>query len=109
MILINEEELSFHLTNGKVSYVFRVMERTGILEQLYCGPAISDYESFTFLIEREIRPGNNLYMGSSLMSLEHIKQEYPVFGTTDFRYPALEIQYPTGDLISHFRYVGLSY
>lgn len=26
MILINEEELSFHLTNGKVSYVFRVME-----------------------------------------------------------------------------------
>lgn len=106
MILINEEELSFHLTNGKVSYVFRVMERTGILEQLYCGPAISDYESFTFLIEREIRPGNNLYMGSSLMSLEHIKQEYPVFGTTDFRYPALEIQYPTGDLISHFRYVG---
>ena len=106
MILINEEELSFHLTNGKVSYVFRVMERTGILEQLYCGPAISDYESFTFLIEREIRPGNNLYMGSNLMSLEHIKQEYPVFGTTDFRYPALEIQYPTGDLISHFRYVG---
>ncbi|WP_045798268.1 alpha-galactosidase [Streptococcus equinus] len=106
MILINEEELSFHLTNGKVSYVFRVMERTGILEQLYCGPAISDYESFTFLIEREIRPGNNLYMGSSLMSLEHIKQEYPVFGTTDFRYPALEIQYPTGDLISHFRYVS---
>lgn len=106
MILINEEELSFHLTNGKVSYVFRVMERTGVLEQLYCGPAISDYESFTFLIEREIRPGNNLYMGSSLMSLEHIKQEYPVFGTTDFRYPALEIQYPTGDLISHFRYVG---
>ena len=46
MILINEEELSFHLTNGKVSYVFRVMERTGVLEQLYCGPAISDYESF---------------------------------------------------------------
>lgn len=36
MILINEEELSFHLTNGKVSYVFRVMERTGVLEQLYC-------------------------------------------------------------------------
>lgn len=106
MILINEEELSFHLTNGKVSYVFRVMEKTGILEQLYCGPAISNYESFTFLIEREIRPGNNLYMGSNLMSLEHIKQEYPVFGTTDFRYPAVEIQYPTGDLISHFRYVG---
>ncbi|MCW8519435.1 alpha-galactosidase [Streptococcus macedonicus] len=106
MILINEEELSFHLTNGKVSYVFRVMERTGILEQLYCGPAISDYKSFTILIEREIRPGNNLYMETSLMSLEHIKQEYPVFGTTDFRYPALEIQYPTGDLISHFRYTG---
>lgn len=72
-------------------YVFRVMERTGILEQLYCGPAISDYKSFTFLIEREIRPGNNLYMETSLMSLEHIKQGYPVFGTTDFRYPALEI------------------
>ncbi|WP_303973751.1 alpha-galactosidase [Streptococcus merionis] len=106
MIIVHEQDLLFHLNNDQVSYVFRVMEDTGILENLYYGSTISDYENFDWLLEREIRPGNNLVSGKLLTSLEHIKQEMPVYGTTDFRYPALEVTYPDGDSISHFRYQG---
>lgn len=104
MITVNEQK-EFHLSNGKISYIFRVMEKTGVLEQLYFGKAIASYDSYVFLIEREVRPSNNLIDGDHTSSLEHVKQEFPVYGTTDFRYPALEIEYPDGDRISHFEFL----
>lgn len=106
MIHVNENEKSFHLTNGKLSYLFRVMEETNILEHLYYGKAIQTMSSYDYLIEREVRPSNNLYEGNHTTSLEHVRQESPVYGTTDFRYPAVEIQYDDGDYLSHFDYVG---
>ncbi|WP_347340543.1 alpha-galactosidase [Vagococcus allomyrinae] len=105
LIQINEEQ-EFHLTNGKVSYLFRVMEATKTLEHLYYGKAIRHREDFSYLIEREVRPANNQLEGNLTTSLEHIKQELPVFGTTDFRYPALEVAYPAGDSLSQFEYQG---
>ncbi|WP_420828534.1 alpha-galactosidase [Jeotgalibaca caeni] len=161
MIYVNEKEQTFHLTNGKISYIFRVMERTNILEQLYYGKAIriqdssvylierdahpfntqfegnhpsikeqgeqeisvygkgdfsdspmeenhykqDDIPQFAYLIEREVRPSNNQFEGDYTSSLEHVKQEMPVYGTTDFRYPALEVKYSDGAQISQFEYV----
>ena len=104
MIIVNEQNQSFHLTNGDVSYLFRVMEETKVLEHLYYGKAIQTLGSLDYLIEREVRPSNNLYEGNHTTSLEHVKQEAPVYGTTDFRYPAVELAYPDGDHISHFEY-----
>ena len=104
MIFADDDKKLFHLQNEQVSYIFRVMEDTGVLEQLYFGDRIPQQEDFRFLIEREIRPSNNLIEANHLTSLEHIKQEFPSFGTTDFRYPALEIEYESGDRISQFQY-----
>lgn len=104
MIYVNKENLEFHLSNKQVSYVFHVDELTGVMEQLYYGSNIHHYPSFDYLIEREVRPSNNLLEGQHTASLEHIKQELPSYGTTDFRYPAVEILYPSGDRISHFTY-----
>lgn len=104
VVLINEDAKEFHLTNGKISYIFRVMEQTNVLEQLYVGKAIQHRDSFAHLIEREVRPSNNQVVEDHTTSLEHVKQEMPVYGTTDFRYPALEIKYPDGDRISQFEY-----
>lgn len=104
MISVKEEAGVFHLRNEYISYIFRIMEETAVLEHLYMGAPLADLVDATVLIEREIRPSNNLVEGSQLTSLEHIKQEMPVFGTTDFRYPALDISYPSGDRISHFAY-----
>lgn len=104
MIFVDDNQKLFHLQNEHISYIFRVMEDTGVLEQLYFGERIPHQEDYRFLIEREIRPSNNLVEGSQLTSLEHIKQEVPSFGTTDFRYPAIEIEYESGDRISQFQY-----
>lgn len=107
MIFINEGQYpSFHLTNGKVSYIFHVLESTQTLEHLYYGAAIRPREQYDYLIEREVRPSNNLYEDTHTTSLEHIKHEFSVYGTTDFRYPAIEIAYPDGDHISHLSYIG---
>lgn len=103
MIHINQQK-EFHLTNGTISYIFRIEEKTGVLEQLYFGSAIPHRPSFDYLIEREIRPSNNYIKDDHTSSLEHIKQELPMYGTTDFRYPAVEIHYPDEDYISHFSY-----
>ncbi|MEK5172618.1 alpha-galactosidase [Heyndrickxia sp. FSL W8-0496] len=103
-ILINKDTLEFHLTNGKISYLFRVMEKSNQLEHLYFGKKINHRDNFQYLLEREVRPSNNLFEGDHTSSFEHIKQEYPAFGTTDFRYPAHQIRYPQGDRISDFQY-----
>ena len=103
-VYLNEDRKEFHLTNGKISYIFRVMEQTNVLEQLYVGKAIQHRDSFAHLIEREVRPSNNQVVNDYTTSLEHVKQEMPAYGTTDFRYPAIELRYPDGDHISHFEY-----
>ncbi len=104
LIHINDGELEFHLSNGEISYLFRVMEKTNVLEHLYFGKAITHRDSFDYLIEREVRPANNQFEGDLTTSLEHIKQEFPVFGTTDFRYPAIEVEYPDENRLSHFEF-----
>lgn len=38
--------------------------------------------------------------------MEHIKQEYPVYGAGDMRYPAIEVQQENGSRISEFIYQG---
>ena len=48
-----------------------------------------------------------MYMrGDKSFSLEHIRQEYPVYGTTDYRHPAIEILQKNGSRISDFKYNG---
>jgi alpha-galactosidase len=36
--------------------------------------------------------------------LEHIRQEYPVYGTTDYRHPAIELLQENGSRVSEFQY-----
>lgn len=106
MIIVNPERKEFHLKNKKVSYIFRVMEELSILEQLYYGSSIPEYDQYDFLIEREIRPANNQLEKNYTTSLEHVKQELGVYGTTDFRYPMLRVRYHQGDRLSQFIYDG---
>ena len=56
------------------------------------GSPIPELEDYELLIEREIRPGNNLVQGSLLTSLETIKREMPVFWNNWFSYPAIDLE-----------------
>lgn len=103
-IHVNDASLSFHLTNKHVSYIFRVLEKSAQLEHLYYGKSVHHRDNFSHLIEREVRPSTNRFTDDHTSSFEHIKQEYPSYGTTDFRYPAFTIDQPNGSHITDFRF-----
>lgn len=105
-IFVNEKNLEFHLFNNEISYIFRVLEKSKHLENLYYGKKIQHRKSFSHLIERDVRPSCNLFEGDHTSSLEHIKQEYPSYGSTDYRYPAHMITNQLGSKITNFQYRG---
>ncbi|MBM7655680.1 alpha-galactosidase [Neobacillus cucumis] len=103
-IKVNQPTQEFHLFNNQVSYIFRVLEKSNQLEHLYYGKRIKHRTSFKHLIEREVRPSCNMFEGDHTSSLEHIKQEYPSFGTTDYRYPAHMVTNNIGSQITNYQY-----
>jgi alpha-galactosidase len=99
---VNQITKEFHLFNDKVSYIFRVVEKIGHLEHLYYGKRITHRDSFQHLVERELRISSNMIEGDYTSSLEHMKQEYPSFGTTDYRYPAQMVTDHIGSQITNY-------
>ncbi len=105
-IIYHESSKIFHLYNDTVSYIMMVM-KNGHLGQLYCGKKIHDKEDFTYLLEKAGRSMTSyLYEGDRTFSLEHTRQEFPVYGTTDYRQPAVEVLQENGSRISDFQYVS---
>jgi alpha-galactosidase len=103
-IKVNVETLEFHIFNENVSYIFRVLEKSNQLEHLYYGKKIRHRDSFKHLLEREIRPSCNMFEDDHTSTLEHIKQEYPSYGTTDYRSPAHMITNKIGSHITNYQY-----
>ena len=104
-ILFNEECRQFHLTNGEISYIFRVSE-DGKLLQLYYGAAVPERD-YSYLVELQHRPMTTYRKEGDLRySLEHVRQEFPEYGTTDFRHPAICLRQGNGSRITDFAYVS---
>ncbi|WP_077532233.1 alpha-galactosidase [Massiliimalia massiliensis] len=105
-IIYHETTQTFHLYNNKISYLFKIL-KNGQLGQLYFGKRIHDKENFDYLLELFPRAMSACaYEGDKTFSLEHIKQEYPAYGTGDMRYPAYEILQTNGSHITSFAYVS---
>ena len=105
-IIFHKETKTFHLYNEEISYIMCVLEN-GHMGQLYYGKRIHDKPDFSYLVEKCGRPMTSyIFEGDRSFSLEHIRQEYPVYGTTDYRHPAIEIMQENGSNISEFKYVG---
>ena len=105
-IIYHEKSQTFHLFNVEISYVFMVLQNHQ-LGQLYFGKRIHDREDFAYLLELKARPMSACaFEGDRNFSLEHIKQEYPSYGTGDMRYPAFTILQENGSRISDFVYSG---
>ncbi len=106
MITVNEKEKVFHLNNGRISYLFYVME-SGQLGHLYFGKALNPGGSYLHMVEKAHRPMTTyINEGDLYTSYEHLRQEYPCYGTSDYRYPALEIQGGDGSRICRIEYQG---
>ena len=105
-IEFHAQSRTFHLHNRQMSYIFKVLP-SGHLGQLYCGRAIHDRSSFDHLFEAVPRSMSVCYFdGDQSYSLEHIKQEYPTYGTGDMHLPALDAQMPDGSRLLDLRYQG---
>lgn len=105
-IVFHETTKTFHLYNDHISYIMCVLEN-GHMGQLYFGKRIHDKEDFSYLVEKCSRPMTSyIFDGDRSFSLEHIRQEYPVYGTTDYRHPAIEILQENGSRISELKYDG---
>lgn len=104
-ILVNEQTKTFHLTNDKISYIMTVLPNHH-LSQLYFGKKVHNKADYSYLIQSCARPTTSYISEEyhNIISLSHLRQEYPVYGTTDYRQPAIEICQNNGSKISDFHF-----
>jgi alpha-galactosidase len=101
-IYVNEETLTFHLTNQDVSYLFTVLP-TGELAQLYYGKSLRNVDDFRQLFYTEVKD-NSCIEADAALSMDVIRQEYPSFSRSDFRLPAMQLTNDDGSRVSKFTY-----
>ncbi|PKR84471.1 alpha-galactosidase [Heyndrickxia camelliae] len=103
-IFFNKNSQEFHLQGKDVSYIFKILKNNQ-LASLYYGKRVRQRESFAHLLRMEKRGMTAcVYEGDSTFSLDIIRQEYPAYGTTDFREPAYQILQEDGSRITNFEY-----
>ncbi len=106
MVTVNDKEKVFHLHNGRISYLLYVME-SGQLGHLYFGKALNSAGSYLHMVEKAYRPMTTyINEGDLTTSYEQLRQEYPCYGTSDYRYPAMEVQGSDGSRICKLEYQG---
>jgi len=105
-ILFNEENKTFHLYNDTISYIMIILPN-GTMGQLYFGRRVRPCGEYSHLLEMQPRVmASYLYEGERTLSLEHVKCEYGTYGSSDYRYPAVEVLQENGSRISEFCYTS---
>ncbi len=105
-IAYHETSGEFHLYNDDISYIIGLLPNAHA-GHIHFGARLRDRDSFSHLVENACRPiSSSPLRGKANFSLEFARQEYPCFGTSDYRQPAFEIEQENGSAISDFRYTG---
>ena len=104
-VYFNAKSQQFHLTNDQISYIFKASE-DGKLLHIYYGATLPERD-YSHLIEMHHRPMSTYRKeGNLTYSLEHLRQEIPEYGASDFRHPAIQVRQSNGSRITDFTYVG---
>ena len=105
LIYTNPEKQQFHLTNGKVSYIFHVM-KNGQLGHLYFGKALRNRTDFSHLQTYDVPTAASChpYADDLSFNLETLRQEYPAYGNSDFREPAISVGKESIPHVPNFTY-----
>ena len=97
------ETKTFLLHAGSTTYAMKVLEQ-GFLTHLYWGPKLA-IQNLDFVLQFRDRGFSPNPDGLERdFSLDTIPLEYPVYGSTDFRSPALEVLQPDGSRILNLRF-----
>lgn len=104
-INFNKDTKTFHLQSKNTSYLIKVLE-TGHLIHLYWGRKLNT-DNLDYLIEANLW-GSFLSNTDNIdtFQLEANSQEYPGYGSTDLRSPAVELLFEDGTTATDFRYDG---
>jgi alpha-galactosidase len=102
-VIFHEESGEFHLYNDEISYIIEILPNAQ-LGQLYYGKKLEDRNSYAYMREEKLRPLAAYVAEKSSLSLQYTRQEYPSYGTTDFRYPAVTVLQENGSRITNFTY-----
>lgn len=97
------DELTFALSNAHFAYVFRVSPE-GILEHLHYGGPLSDPLRVPDHHRRMNRHVAPTFQGTPFYALSDTPQEYPSFGTSDHRFPAVHAQNADGNTVFSLLY-----
>lgn len=103
LIVYDDAQGVFHLNAKNSSYIMKVLEG-GYLAHLYWGRKVAGYSGAKAIrhIDRSFSP--NPTSEGREFSLDTTPLEYPAFGNTDFRVPAVQIRFTDGSTITDFRY-----
>ena len=104
-IIFDEKTQQFHLRTVHTSYVMDVLPG-GWLRHLYWGARIERFDGARTIPPMDRSFAANPVCGNRDFSLDTTAQEYPSYGHTDFREPAIAIALADGSRITDFRYVG---
>lgn len=104
MIFFNQESKTFHLQTTKTSYLMKVLE-TNHLIHLYWGRKINTNKLDYVFRNREWGSFLANTDNKFAFQLEALTQEYPGYGATDLRSPAVELEFVDGTSATDFRYV----
>ncbi|NWQ42443.1 alpha-galactosidase [Bacillus sp. EB106-08-02-XG196] len=108
-IHVDQVNRQFHLTNGQVSYIFHVM-KNGQLGHLYYGKALRHRDDFSHLQVYDVPTGASchVYADDPAFVLETLRQEYPAYGNSDFREPAISVRKENDSHVPTFVYDSYS-
>ncbi len=96
---------TFHLRTQTTSYILKVLESNHV-SHLYWGKKINS-NNLDYLIEENLWGSflaNTDEIGT--FQLEATPEEYPGYGSTDLRSPAIELQFEDGSTTTDLRYDG---
>ena len=105
-IFFNSDNMEFHLQNDKVSYIIKVLG-TGDLGHLYFGKRLNHKENFSNMLqifEHQVPYTPEQIDGVSGFALDTLKQEFPAFGTGDYREPAYVILQENGSRVTDYKF-----
>jgi alpha-galactosidase len=102
-IAFSPEYQCFHLKSRSSSYVLGI-EKSRYIVSRYWGDLIREWHDAAELaaIDRPFTP--NPDPNDPLLSLDTLPQEYPAFGSTDFRSPAYQVRQENGSTLTSLEY-----
>ncbi|WP_105617184.1 alpha-galactosidase [Vallitalea okinawensis] len=105
-IIINENNKLFHLQTKNTSYIMQIYKKS-YLSHVYWGKKIHSPEGDNLAFQYA---GNGSVPRPDLedktYTLASLAQEYSAYGTSDYRYPAFQVQHKDGSTICDVRVEG---